>query len=90
MADTDTIEELINALSLFDHKKDGKIEVPEMRWAMSALGEKMEDSMVDGLLKEADKEGTGFVTVEEFAKLCFGIKPPPKPKDDKKDKKKKG
>ena len=85
--DTDTIEELIEALKCFDDDQDGKIAVPEMRWAMTALGEQMDDTMVDGLITEADKEKTGYIEVEEFAKLCFGIKEKPKAEDEGKGKK---
>ena len=72
--DTDTLDELIAALRCFDTDEDGKITVPEMRWAMTALGEEMDESAVDELIKAADKEKTGFIEVEDFAKLCFAIK----------------
>ena len=49
-----------------------------MRWAMTALGEELDDLMVDGIIKEADKEQTGYINVIDFAKLCFGIKEKPK------------
>jgi calmodulin len=35
LKDTDTIEELVEAMKLFDLDKDGKIEVKELRWAMT-------------------------------------------------------
>lgn len=38
LKDTDTIEELVEAMKLFDLDKDGKIEVKELRWAMTQLG----------------------------------------------------
>ena len=43
MWDPDTLEQLIEALKCFDDDQDGKIAVPEMRWAMTALGEEMDD-----------------------------------------------
>ena len=49
-----------------------------MRWAMTALGEELDENMVDGIIKESDKEGTGFINILDFAKLCFGIKEKPK------------
>ena len=39
LKDTDTIDELIEALKMFDNDRDGKLQVPELRWAMSRLGE---------------------------------------------------
>ena len=83
MHDTDSLEELIEALRLFDGDQDGKITVPEMRWAMTALGEEMDETMVDGLINESDKEKTGFINILDFAKLCFGIKEKPKVEEPK-------
>ena len=34
----DTLDEFIEAAKLFDHDADGKIEVSELRWAMTQLG----------------------------------------------------
>ena len=41
--DTDTVDELIEALKLFDTDSDGKITVPELRWAMTKLGDAFEE-----------------------------------------------
>ena len=90
MWDPDTIEQLIEALKCFDDDEDGKIAVPEMRWAMTALGEEMDDKQVDDLIKKADKEGTGYVEILSFANMCFGIKEKKDPDEDAKKKDKKG
>lgn len=39
LKDTDTIDELVEAMKLFDNDRDGKLIVPELRWAMTRLGE---------------------------------------------------
>ena len=84
--DTDTIDELVEALKLFDTDKTGKIPVPEFRWAMTKLGDTFEETQVDDMLKELEDEGN--VDVMRMARACFGIKEE-KPKDgDKKDAKK--
>ena len=57
----DTIDETIEALKLFDHDKDGKIEVQELRWAMTKLGDQMDEAIVDGMINELDTEKTGFI-----------------------------
>ena len=41
--DTDTVDELIEALRLFDSDNDGKITVPELRWALTKLGDAFEE-----------------------------------------------
>ena len=83
--DTDTIDELVEALKLFDTEKTGKIPVPEFRWAMTKLGDVFEETQVDDMLKELEDEG--HVDIMRMARACFGIKEE-KPKDDKKDAKK--
>lgn len=81
MIDSDTIDELIEAMRLFDTDNDGKLTVPELRWALTKLGDAFEEQQVDEMLKEIDKENTGFVEVLEFARICFNIKED-KPKVD--------
>ena len=67
----DTIDEFIEAAKVFDHDKDGKIEVAELRYAMSRLGDILEENAVDDLINELDKDKTGFVDIVEWAKITF-------------------
>ena len=83
MLDSDTIDELVEALKLFDTDNDGKVTVPELRWALTKLGDAFEEQQVDEMLKEIDKENTGFVDVLEFSRISFNVKEE-KPKEDKK------
>ena len=89
VVEPDTIDEFIEAAKIFDHDGDGKIEVSELRWAMTQLGgpDKMKDQLVDEMIAELDKEKTGFIEIEQFAKITFNVKEE-KPKDDKKHDKK--
>ena len=70
----DTIDETIEALKLFDHDKDGKIEVTELRWAMTKLGDPLEDSVLDGMINELDPEKTGFVDIMSLSKVTHNVK----------------
>ena len=74
MMDTDTIDELVEAMKLFDSDKDGRLNVPELRWAMTKLGDVMDEAMVDEMIKEADGDNDGFIDILEFSKICFNIK----------------
>ena len=67
----DTVDEFIEAAKVFDHDNDGKIEVAELRYAMSRLGDPLEDSLVDDLIAELDKEKTGLVDILDWAKITF-------------------
>ena len=70
----DTIDETIEALKLFDHDKDGKIEVPELRWALTKLGDPLDDAMIDGMIAELDPDKTNLIDVMSIAKSAHGIK----------------
>ena len=70
----DTIEELIEAMKVFDYNRDGTIAVPELRWAMTKLGDCLDEISVDEMIKEIDNENKGFVNIIDFAKICFNIK----------------
>ena len=67
----DTIDEFIEAAKIFDHDNDGKIEVAELRYAMSRLGDVLEESTVDELIAELDKDKTGFIEIVEWARVTF-------------------
>ena len=70
----DTIEELVEAMKLLDINKDGTIQISELRFAMTKLGDAMDETSVDEMVKEIDPDGKGFVDIFEFAKVCFAIK----------------
>ena len=59
----DTIDEFIEAAKVFDHDNDGKIEVPELRYAMSCLGDKLDPNNVDDLIAELDRDKTGLIDI---------------------------
>ena len=67
----DTIDEFIEAAKIFDHDKDGKIEIAELRYAMSTLGDKLEENVVDDLIAELDKDKTGLIDIAEWARITF-------------------
>jgi len=77
LKDTDTLDELVEALKIFDTDRDGKLLVPEMRWAMTKLGEQMDEGIVDEMIKEVDPDNKGMIDILEFAKVCFNIKEKP-------------
>ena len=67
----DTIEEFVEAAKVFDHDNDGKIEIAELRYAMSRLGDPLDESEVDDLIGELDKEKTGLIDILDWAKITF-------------------
>ena len=67
----DTIDEFVEAAKVFDHDNDGKIEVSELRYAMSRLGDMLEESLVDDLIGDLDKDKTGFIEIAAWAQMTF-------------------
>eukprot|EP00351_Strombidinopsis_sp_SopsisLIS2011_P002915 CAMPEP_0116876564 /NCGR_PEP_ID=MMETSP0463-20121206/8474_1 /TAXON_ID=181622 /ORGANISM="Strombidinopsis sp, Strain SopsisLIS2011" /LENGTH=64 /DNA_ID=CAMNT_0004523231 /DNA_START=400 /DNA_END=594 /DNA_ORIENTATION=- len=63
MADTDTTEELVEAMKLFDYDQDGKLSVQDLRWAMAKLGDCMDEASIDEMIKVIDEDNSGFVEI---------------------------
>ena len=61
-------------MKLLDNTGDGQITVPELRWAMTKLGDCMDEAAVDDMIKELDSDSKGYVDILAFAKVCFNIK----------------
>ena len=74
----DTEEEFKEAAKVFDYDNDGRIEVTELRFAMTMLGDKLDENLVDELIASLDKDKSGFVDISEWATEVF-----PKPKEKK-------
>ena len=73
MLEPDTMEELIEAMKLLDTNRDGTIPTNELRWAMTKLGDPLDEASVDDMIKDIDGD-KGHVDIMEFAKVCFNIK----------------
>ncbi|GFP96520.1 calmodulin [Phtheirospermum japonicum] len=71
MKDSDSEEELKEAFEVFDKDKDGFISAAELRHVMTNLGEKMTDEDVNDMIREADLDGDGVVSYEEFVKMMI-------------------
>ena len=61
-------------MKLLDGNDTGQIAVPELRWAMTKLGDVMDEAAVDDMIKELDTESKGQIDITHFAKVCFNIK----------------
>ena len=82
--DPDSIDQTIEALKLFDIHKEGKNEISELRWALTKLGDGMDEKDVDDMIAEMDKEKSGFVDIVAHAKYMHNVK------EEKEEKKKAG
>ena len=74
----------------FDVDGTGKIPVSEMRYIMCQLGGKIDEPLVDDMLKVLCPEGQTHVNIKEFTEIIYGGGPAKKGKGDGKKKKGKG
>ncbi|KAH9320918.1 hypothetical protein KI387_015557, partial [Taxus chinensis] len=58
--------ELAEVFKKFDANNDGKISSSELRSMMDSLGNKSSDGEIDSMMKEADADGDGFISFDEF------------------------
>jgi Ca2+-binding EF-hand superfamily protein len=61
-------EDLVMAFKVFDKDGSGLISVPELRFVMCCLGDKLDDEIVDAMLDTADPSGTGHIRYEPFVR----------------------
>ncbi|KAG8062372.1 hypothetical protein GUJ93_ZPchr0003g16838 [Zizania palustris] len=59
------------AFNLIDKDKNGYICADELRQVMGNLGEKLTDQEVADMIKEADLDGDGLISYEDFVKLMM-------------------
>ncbi|EPY38910.1 centrin-2 [Angomonas deanei] len=69
MAQKDSREEIIKAFRLFDDDGKGKISFKDLKRVAVELGENMSDTELQEMIDEADRDGDGEVSEEEFLKL---------------------
>ncbi|GLB41005.1 putative glycoside hydrolase family 92 protein [Lyophyllum shimeji] len=71
MRDTDSEEEIKEAFKVFDKDGNGYISAAELRHVMTNLGEKLSDTEVDEMIREADVDGDGQINYDEFVKMML-------------------
>ena len=62
-------EEIQEAFCVFDKDSNGFISAAELRQVMINLGEKQVEDQVDEMIREADIDGDGQVSYEEFVTM---------------------
>ena len=68
--DPDTLQDVIDALKVFDTDHDGKITVDEFLYAMVNMGEKMTEDEVKEIIGDSEIDN-GHIKIEEFAKMIM-------------------
>jgi calmodulin len=74
MNTVESIDTVKEAFTLLDKDDSGSIshaELKELMTSFSRLGEDIPDSEIDALIQEADVDGDGQISYEEFAKVMM-------------------
>lgn len=62
---------MINAFNVYDKNRDGKIATEDFRGIINNLGEKLTQSEIKEIIKEADLDGDGNIDYMEFVKMMM-------------------
>lgn len=63
----DVMDEIRKAFQLFDEDNTGFISLENLKKVAEKLGEKFKDEDLQEMIDEADKDGDGCISLEEFA-----------------------
>ncbi len=69
MAERDPREEMLKAFRLFDDDESGKISFKNLKRVAKELGENMTDEEIQEMIDEADRDGDGEISEEEFMRI---------------------
>ena len=71
MQDADAEEEIKEAFKIFDKAATGFVPCKDLREVLISLGEKLQDEEIDEMIRAADVNGDGQISVEEFVKMMM-------------------
>ncbi|NXO92572.1 CETN1 protein, partial [Certhia brachydactyla] len=69
MAEKDSKEEILKAFKLFDDDETGKISFKNLKRVAKDLGENLTDEELQEMIDEADRDGDGEVSEQEFLRI---------------------
>ena len=67
----DSLQDVVDALKVFDNDRDGKIPVSDFKKAMLTMGEKMSEEDLKDILEDGELISGGYIEVEDFARLIM-------------------
>ncbi|EAR99047.1 basal body centrin protein (macronuclear) [Tetrahymena thermophila SB210] len=69
MAERDPRDEILKAFRLFDDDNTGKISLKNLKRVARELGEAMTEEELQEMIDEADRDGDGEISEEEFVRI---------------------
>mmetsp|Transcript_38799 Transcript_38799/g.93788 ORF Transcript_38799/g.93788 Transcript_38799/m.93788 type:complete len:92 (-) Transcript_38799:1298-1573(-) len=61
-------EDILDCFSVFDAKKDGKVNAKELKDVLCKMGEPMTGAEVEGVFKDAEIDDEGMINYKDFIK----------------------
>lgn len=69
--DTDTLDDIINAIKVFDQDNDGKIPVEDFKSVMMNMGERMNEAEIMEIISDSELINNNYIQVVDFAKMIM-------------------
>ena len=69
--DAESLQDVIDALKVFDTDRDGMLTYDEFIYAMTNMGEKMTEEEVKEILEESDLQSLTTIKIDEFASMIM-------------------
>ena len=69
--DKETLQDLIDALKVFDSDHDGKITVRDFKHAMMTMGERMGEREIDEIVNDSELVSNDYISIDDFAKMIM-------------------
>ena len=69
MSEKDSREEILKAFRLFDDDETGRISFKNLKRVAKELGENMTDEELQEMIDEADRDGDGEISEDEFLRI---------------------
>ena len=69
--DKETLQDLVDALKVFDSDHDGKITVRDFKHAMMTMGERMGETEIDEIVGDRELVNNDYIAIEDFAKMIM-------------------
>merc|ERR1712196_716052 len=73
MSDKDLKDDMIKAFKLFDSDSTGKVSFKNLEAIAKELGESMSKEELQGMMDEADTDGDGEISEEEFLRVMKAV-----------------
>ena len=69
--DKETLQDLIDALKVFDSDHDGKITVKDFKHAMMTMGERMGEREIDEIVGDSELVDNEHIMIGKFAEMIM-------------------